>query len=698
MPLSRQSNSHRARFAVISVLAAILLLLSVPATSWSRPTAPSAQDRQIARYVRLLMEQKHLSKHPIDDEISERCLDAFLKSLDPLKYYFYQSDVDEFAQSKNRLDDLLRRPDDSFVAFAHKVFARFLARVEERTALAIELVDVPHDFTMDEEVIRDRDAAVYPRTPEEAHDRWRKRVKYDLLVQIADDVEMEEAQEKLRKRYASIRKRWNQTDDDELLELYLTAMTSGFDPHSSYMSPTTLENFTINMRLELDGIGASLRSEEGYTEVHEIIAGGAADEEGSLKKGDKIIGVGQGTDGPIEDIIDMKLNDVVKKIRGKRGTIVRLQVQPVDNPKDVEEYTITRDRIELKNQEARSTLIEWGKKPSGQPYRLGVIHLPSFYMDMEGARKGRADFRSTTRDVERLLKEFKRDAQGIDAVVVDLRFNGGGSLTESVNMTGLFIDQGPVVQVKGPDGQTLTYSDEVPGMVWSGPLAVLTNKFSASASEIFAGAIQDYGRGVIIGDASTHGKGTVQQLFDLSHAIFRIGNRRNMGALKMTIQQFYRPGGDSTQNRGVLADVTIPSITDHLEGITEAEMDFALKFDHVRSLRYDRHGMSSGAIVDALQQLSDERTEMSEEFNKDTRRIAIYEEQKDRPTITLNLEEYLVEREELDTDKEKKEIGEKLSGADRPVYDMEGHYNQEALSIVTDYLKLLQENKVAVIK
>ncbi|MEO1496720.1 MAG: carboxy terminal-processing peptidase [Planctomycetota bacterium] len=664
-----------------------------PSITEARPAKPSAQDRQIAMAVRLLMEQRHLSRHPIDDEMSQRCLDAFLETLDAWKLYFYQSDIEEFARNRTRLDDLFRRGD---ISFAHQVFDRFLARIDERVQTALELVDAEHDFTVDEKMVSDRDATAYPRTPEEAYERWRKRIKFDLLVQLADEMELPEAREKIRKRYTSIRKRWDQTTSDELLEFYLTSMTAGFDPHSSYMSPSTLENFNIGMKLELDGIGASLRSEDGYTVVHEIIAGGAADAEGSLKKGDKITGVGQGSAGDFDDIVDMRLNDVVKLIRGKRGTTVRLQVKPVDNPKELAAYTIVRDRIELKNQEARGAVIEWGEKANGQPYQLGVINLPSFYMDMDGARRNLPDFRSTTRDVRRLLRSFNE--QGVDAVMVDLRFNGGGSLTEAVNMTGLFIDRGPVVQVKGPDGRVVPYNDDAPGLEWDGPLVVMTSRFSASASEIFAGAIQDYSRGIVIGDQATHGKGTVQQLFDLGQAIFRIGNGPNLGALKMTIQQFYRPGGDSTQNRGVLADVTIPSLTDHLEGISEAEMDYAIAFDNVAPLAFPRLGMADGRIADALQQLSDTRISASEDFADDRKRIDLYETQKERETVTLNLEQYLAEREQLDEDKEKEELGEKMGDSSRPAFDSEDHYNQEALSITVDYVRLLRENKIAVVR
>ncbi|MEM1304276.1 MAG: S41 family peptidase, partial [Planctomycetota bacterium] len=496
-------------------------------TAAARPVGPQQEDRPITLAVQLLMERQHLTNRRIDNTISQRWLDSYLKSLDPWKLYFYQSDIDEFSRNRDSLDDMIRRQD---IRFAYTVFSRFLARVDERVDTALAQVDAPHDFTADDRMIRDRDAATYPKTPEEATERWRQRVKFDLMTQIADEVAMDEAKQKLRRRYGSVRRRWQQTSDDELLELYLTSMTSAFDPHSSYLSPTTLENFEITMKLELDGIGAELRSVDGYTEVTRIVAGGAADREGSLKKGDQIVGVGQGTSGEVDDVVDVKLNDVVKKIRGKRGTVVRLLVKPVDNPNTTVVYTITRDRIELKDQEARSVILETGGdllpgvvKPNGQAYRIGVINLPSFYLDMTGAREGKANFRSTTRDVRRLLEEFNRD--GVDIVVVDLRYNGGGAMQEAVNMTGLFIDQGPVVQVKDPSGQTQALPDREPGMVWSGPLAVLTNKFSASASEIFAGAIKDYGRGVVIGDTSTHGKGTVQQVFDIGERLFRAGQR-----------------------------------------------------------------------------------------------------------------------------------------------------------------------------
>jgi carboxyl-terminal processing protease len=680
-----------ARLVLIPGLAAGLFGLVLAGGSGvtnARPTEPSAADRQITLAVAMLMERQHLSQHALDNSISERCMDTFIKELDPLKLFFYQSDVDEFMQNRTRLDDLFRRGD---IRFAYDVFNRFLARVDERIQVAHAQLDAPHNFTVDEAMVRDPEAATFAKTPEEAAERWRQRVKFDLLKEIADDVSMEEAVKKLRKRYESISKSWHQTDNDELLERYLSAMTTGFDPHSSYMAPSTLENFNITMRLELDGIGASLRSVDGYTVVQNIIPGGAADKNGGIKPEDKIVGVGEGKEGPIEDIVDMKLNDVVKKIRGRRGTIVRLEVDPADNS-ERKVVTITRDRIELKDSEARSEIIERGKKADGTPYRLGVIQLPSFYMDMDGARLGLPDFKSTTRDVRRLLEQFKQE--NIDAVVIDLRWNGGGSLTEAVNMTGLFIDDGPVVQVKGPDGRTQPYKDQDDGMVWEGPLVVIINKFSASASEIFAGAVQDYGRGIVIGDHATHGKGTVQQLFDLGQALFRIRAVPNMGALKLTIQQFYRPGGDSTQNRGVVSDLELPSLTTHLD-VGESDLDYALAFNRVDPLPHDLYHMVDANLIEALRQRSQQRISQSEYFTKAKRQIERYEELKDRPTVTLNKEKFLAERRELDAEKEQEELFDDMMDPTRPVYEMDG-YGTEALDITVDYLDLLGGNRVAI--
>jgi carboxyl-terminal processing protease len=363
-----------------------------------------------------------------------------------------------------------------------------------------------------------------------------------------------------------------------------------------------------------------------------------------------------------------------------------LQIQPADDSGE-KIVSITRERIELKDSEARGEVVEEGSKPDGQPFKIGVIDLPSFYMDMEGARRGLPNYKSTTSDVRRILDDFK--VKGVDAVVLDLRRNGGGSLTEAINLTGLFIDRGPVVQVKGPDGYVL-YEDRDPGVAWSGPLVVLTSKLSASASEILAGAIQDYKRGIIVGDHATHGKGTVQSLHDLNRelGLFNFPGIDSMGALKITMQQFYRPNGDSTQNRGVLADVELPSLTSHWD-VGESDLDYPVAFDRLESLEFQKLSDVSRPLCRKLQELSRQRCQSSEHFQKLMKDIEKYKELKDRKTITLNEEKFRAQREEMSSDDEKKKMAEEINDVNRPVVKRDDYMN-EALAITLDYVRLNQ--------
>ena len=667
---------------------AVLFLVSVGVLShsaWAELRGPTAQDRQITLAVVSLLKRGHLTRHEVDDEKSERCLKGFLKTLDPMKLYFYQSDIDDFNQSATELDDQFRRGD---ISFAYKVFNTFLQRIDERVAMIDELLQMKHDFTVDEEMVIDRDAARYPRDGAEARERWRKRIKYDLLVQKADGLEGQEAIDKLHRRYHSFARRMHQTDHDELLEMYLTALTSGYDPHTNYMSPSTLENFEIQMRLQLDGIGAALQSVDGYTIVSKIIPGGAADKDGRLKPEDQIVGVGQGTDGEIVDVVDMKLSDVVAMIRGKRGTVVRLKVKPAGET-GTKIYNITRAKIELKDSEARAHVFEEGRKPDGTPFKIGVIDLPSFYMDMTGARLRLPNYKSTTRDVRRILDEFRN--KGVDAVIMDLRRNGGGSLTEAINLTGLFIDRGPVVQVKDADGEVQHYDDLDRGTAWDGPLLVLVSKLSASASEIFAGAIQDYRRGLIVGDRTTHGKGTVQTLRELGRELFIGPNPPQLGALKITMQKFYRPSGDSTQNRGVVSDIELPSLTEHLD-IGESDLDYAMEFDRVKRVPFRPENYVQPQIVHQLNMLSRQRRQNSEDFKKVQQRIERYLERKNKKTITLNEEKFMAQREALDSDKDdQEELRELVDPADSAI--KRDYYMNEALAITLDYLRLMSVAK-----
>jgi carboxyl-terminal processing protease len=681
------------------------------------PMTPGPSDRHIALAVTSLIGRQHLSRHPLDKEISERCLQSFLKAIDPMKVYFYQSDIDTFMQSKDTLSDAIRKGD---LTFAYTVFHAFLQRVDERVKSVDQLLAMPHDFTVEEQMVIDRDVTQYARDPSEAFDRWRKRIKYDLLVlkvnkseEAKKEKEKEKAKaerpeadgtpaetakppkdvdprEKLARRYHSFAKRMHQIDGGELLEMYLNAFTTAFDPHTDYMSPDTQKNFDIAMSLELEGIGASLMSEDGYTVVKKIIPGGAAFKDKRIKVEDKIVGVGQGDEGDVVDVIDMKLNDVVKLIRGKRGTSVRLEVMPAGS-NDREIYKIVREKIELKDSEAKGEVFDAGLKPDGTPYRVGVIDLPSFYSDMAGARRGVAGFKSTTHDVRNILDDFNR--QQVDAVVLDLRRNGGGALNEAINLTGLFISSGPVVQVKDADGRVQHLDDTDPGVVWSGPLVVLISKFSASASEILAGAIQDYNRGLIVGDYSTHGKGTVQSLMDLGQQLFRLPNSPSMGALKITMQQFYRPNGDSTQKRGVLSDIELPSLTTHLD-VGEADLDYPVAFDKVAPLNYRHFSSVSPAICDQLRGLSQQRVQVSEKFQKVSRNIVRYKEQKAKKFVTLNEEKFLKERAELNADREEEKAIEKHSELNNGSIERD-YYLDEALAIAADYLRYQNASKPA---
>ena len=630
--------------------------------------AARSLDSQIVKTIASLMTRMHLASHPLDDEISARAFDSILRSLDPLKVYFLKSDIERFEANRHKIDDFAR---DGKMDFAIDVYKLFLKRMDERIAAAHQYVDAEHDFTLDESIVRDAKKIDYPVDTAEANDRMRRQVKFRLLSLESDrlraerdkqagkeqsDLERvligdpnEDPRERLHRSYRTVQKRWHQFDANELLELYVSALTTSFDPHTSYMSPNTQKNFMISMKLNLDGIGAQLTSEDGYTKLTSIVPGGAADKDGRLKPGDRIVAVGQGEEGPMDDVIDMKLDEVVQRIRGTAGTVVRLAIMPAAGG-DTQTYSITRAKIALEDSAARSQVTEYGQKADGTPFRVGYIDLPSFYMDMEAARSNSNGFRSTTRDVRKILADFREKA--VDAVVLDLSRNGGGSLQEAINLTGLFIDRGPVVQVKNLDGKVQVYEDEEAGVAWNGPLVVMTSKESASASEILAGAIQDYRRGLIVGDPATHGKGTVQSLFDLGQNLLSVP--AEMGALKITIQQFYLPAGKSTQRTGVMSDVVLPQLTAEIDN-SEADLDFALPHDVISPTRFSKYNMVNGAILADLRDKSLERVRTSDGFARVLKRVELYRQQKEEELISLNRDEFLRRRAELDAQREEEE-------------------------------------------
>lgn len=694
------SRRFQARVRRISVTLMTLVMALGTVGVWRLCQAelrePNVTERQVTRIVTELMKLQHLSRRPIDDEISKKAFKLFLDGLDPMKLYFYQSDIDEFRKYEDKLDDMVAQNNTSF---AHLVFRRFLERTAERVKTVDELLQGSFDFALDEELITDPDLLQYPRDAAEARERWRKRLKYDLLVIKATDAKStekqqdpakadEEARQKIAQRYHNFARRMNQFDNDELLEMFLTSITSAFDPHTSYMSPSSLENFRIALRLKLEGIGAQLQDRDGKTIVAKVVPGGAADKHGKLKKEDQIVSVGQEGSDDMVDVVGMKLNDVVQLIRGSAGTVVRLGVIPASS-NELVVYDITRARIDLEESAAHGEVFEFGSRPDGAPLKVGVIDLPSFYQDMQAAQDGQTNFRSATKDVEKILKDFR--ATGVDAVVLDLRRNGGGSLVEAVEMTGLFIDEGPVVQVMGFNNRIEQHDDPIPGAVWDGPLVVITSKLSASASEILAGAVQDYRRGLVVGDDATHGKGTVQSLRDLGELLGGY-DPPNLGALKITVQQFFRPGGDSTQKRGVLADISLPSITNHMD-IGEADLEHAIEFRKVRPSGFASANLVAPDMISKLRTASEQRIGQSEDFGKLLKRIQSYRERKDRKSITLNEEKFLAETAESSSEQEEQErLVEELTGDSKIKRDF---YLDEVLSITRDYLKTLQQDKFA---
>jgi carboxyl-terminal processing protease len=640
-------------------------------------------DQQTARIVAQMIPAFHLSQRPIDDTISAQLVEGYIKQLDTQKLYFLEADVNEFRRNRLLLDDALQTGN---VDFAYKVFDVF--------------IDAEHDFAVQEEMVADPDDREWAKSQTDLNERWRQWIKRELLEFRLEDKPVEEARKELHKRYRNIKLlRIDQQQQMDTLESYLTELAECFDPHSSYMSPTTWENFEISFRLDLEGIGAELRPDDGYTIVHSVVKGGPADLDGRLKRDDKILGVGQET-GEIVDIFEMKLNNVVQMIRGKSGTIVRLQVKPADGS-ETKVYALTRAKVELTAQAVKGEIIE-GQERLGRPGRVGVIHVPSFYRDFEGAQGG-GNFKSAAADVARILQQFNR--QGVDVVLIDLHSNGGGALAEAIEMSGHFIDRGPVVQVKDERGHVEALNDDRSGVMTSKPVVVLCNRLAASASEIFAGVIKDYRRGIVVGDTTTHGKGTVQNLMDVTDTppVFsRLLPNKQRGKLKLTIQQFYRVNGDSTQNHGVPSDVVLPSLIDHAD-LGESFLDNALPFDKIPPARYSPNKYVNPEIVSVLQRNSAERIGRNKEFQDLNSVIARYVERKNRKTVSLNEAVARAERAKETADAEAKALmGEDAEGAETPKADEpvlpKNFYYDEVLNIALDYANLLRGTSTAATK
>ena len=541
---------------------------------------PDPQHGKLDQVIAGLLTRYHYRQEDLSDEMSAAILDSYLDALDFSRSYFLAGDIQSFERYRHTLDDALKSGN---LTAAYEIFNIYQQRVVERNARIQELLDDEFDFTVDESLELDREEAPWAKSQAQLDEIWRKRLKHELLNLMLAGQELEEARETLHKRYANRERLALQSTSEDVFQSYMNAVSQSFDPHTAYLSPRTSENFNIQMRLSLEGIGAVLRMEDEQIVVVELVPGGPADLSKQLKPNDRIVAVGQGEEGEMVDVIGWRLDDVVELIRGPRGTVVKLRVVPGTATDDSgKEVRLVRNKVQLEEQAAKSEVRTL--EHQGRTYDIGVITIPAFYIDFAAAQRGDSEYRSTTRDVRRLIQELQE--QNVDGLVIDLRQNGGGALQEAVELTGLFIDTGPVVQVRDLQGGVDVEQDPDKGVAYEGPLAVLVDRFSASASEIFAGAIQDYGRGIVIGEP-TFGKGTVQTLIDLNR--FIASSESRFGQLKLTVAKFYRVSGSSTQHKGVVPDILFPSPYDSGE-VGESARGRALPWDEIVATSYRSEG------------------------------------------------------------------------------------------------------------
>ncbi len=634
-------------FLAITALTAALVVIGgsapAPASTTLLPPgsiAPTEKQRAIARRVTSMLEGMHFTGAKLDDRISSVVLDRYLDTLDRQRSNLLASDVQEFEQYRLLFDDMARTGN---VDPAFAIFARYQQRNRERVQYAIDVLAKEPDWNAKESFEFDREAAPWPQSVAELNEIWRKRVKNDALSLLLTGKSWTEASDILRKRYQRSLKRVDQVSADDVFEALMNGYARAYDPHSSFFSPRSSEEYRIQMSLNYDGIGASLQLIDDYVTIMNVIEGGPAAVSGSLQTNDRITGVGQGRDGPVTDVIGWRLDDVVQLIRGKAGTQVRLQVLPSGAAPGSLEKTLefTRNKVTLEAQAAKKEIrtIDRGERE----LKVAVITVPGFYQDVQAQNAGEKDFRSTTRDVRRLLDEAK--AEKVDGVVLDLRGNGGGYLPEATALTGLFVEKGPVVQLKVTTGELEVQDDPDPGIAYGGPLAVLVDRFSASASEIFAGAIQDYRRGLVLGQR-TFGKGTVQNLVPLD----RWSSKPTSGQLTVTIGKFYRVTGESTQHRGVEPDVPLPSPID-VEEIGESALPGALPWDRIAGVPFRLEARMPKTPIATLALEERARADQDPNYRWLVSDLAALDSIRKQTSVSLNLEDRRAERERLDRER-----------------------------------------------
>lgn len=678
---------------------------SVPAERKAyKDKTPTREMASITAVLARLAVSQHYAGRPLDAKFSETAFNEYLKRLDPMKMFFLQSDLQSFSEYRTTLAERLLKGN---VDFAFDAFNLMVRRMREYQDFAETFLKTAPSLVTEEEISLERDKEPWPATQEEMRAQWRKKLLYELiLLNMADRAAKEEGvkneeetddgetkaktktpEERIRLRIARTLHHFEELEPIEVLEIYLTSMLQVFDPHSSYMSPRSNEQFDIEMSLSLVGIGAVLTSEDGYVKIVEIMPGGPAEKQGELKAGDRIIAVRQEHEKEPVDVIDMPLDKVVGMIRGKANTKVTLTVlkagKGLSGPRQI---TITRAKVELKESAAHGKIQEWNGK------KYGVIVLPSFYLDFNAAKLGNADYRSASADVRKILIDFQKKNPDLAGVVIDLRSNGGGSLHEAIALTGLLIKEGPVVQVRDRRMTSVEKDEDDGEIVYNGPLAVMVNRFSASSSEIFAAAIRDYGRGVLIGDGKTHGKGTVQFVADLDRYMpYLAGRRFPAGSIRLTNAKFYRINGESTQLKGVTPDIVLPSLSDCMD-VGEDKLEHALAWDVIGSSSFETF-RGPFALNDEkraeLRRRSAERVNASPDFRRIRRNIEEFKAIRDRKSIVLNLDERWKEYErQKDLQKEQDELQDmatRRSSRNKETREKKHDvYLEEALNILSD--------------
>ncbi len=628
-----------------------------PAIASSGDLAANERHRRVMRLVSEVVDRQHYRQAALDDDMSAQIFERYVQALDGSRSYLLAADIAEFERLRYRLDEAIRNADASP---AFEIFSRYRQRNREVLQHAIALLDLEPDFTLDESLRFDRSGEGWPSSQDELQELWRKRVKNDALSLVLAGKTWPEASDILRKRYERVAKRIEQITADDVFETFMNSYSHVYDPHSNYLSPRNSDEYNIAMSLSYEGIGASLQLVDDHVTIMNVLPGGPAAASAQLKAGDRITAVGQGSEGPLVDVVGWRLDDVVLLIRGPVKTVVRLQILPDGANPGVKEtlLVLTRNKVTLEGQAAQKKVQKIRR--DDREFSIGIIEVPSFYQDFQARVAGDDNYRSTTRDVHRLVEQLK--SEGIDSLVIDLRNNGGGHLSEATGLVGLFVDNGPVVQLRETSGRIEVLDDPEPGVAWAGPLIVLVNRASASASEIFAGAIQDYHRGLVVGQ-QTYGKGSVQNLYPLDR--YALGPKAGFGQLTVTIGKYYRVTGDSTQHRGVVPDITLPSLLS-IADVGESTQESALPWDRISAAKFTP-APAALPILPLVERFHDQRIAQNPDFVALQGDVDALERMRSQRDVSLNLVKRRAERDAFDAERLARENARRVAHGKEPL-------------------------------